>query len=266
MPQGKKKLLLVMDFDGTLAPIKSAPSKAALSNKTRNSLKKLAACPRIRLAVFSGRPLREIINLVSVKRVYYSGNHGIEIKGPGMSFCHPEADDKKTFIDAASAEAEKLFKPVKGTVIERKKFTLSLHYRMVSKTDMPAFRTAARHLKEFSRGFPVSWKKGKKVIEAVPDISWDKGKALSHLMKELGFPYPVVLGDDRTDEDMFKIVKKRGMGIRIGFRKSSSAAYYLEGQRRIDDFLGYIREKLSGAKRIKKDYAESQGTIQILYV
>ena len=241
-----------MDFDGTLAPIKSAPSKAALSNKTRNSLKKLAACPRIRLAVFSGRPLREIINLVSVKRVYYSGNHGIEIKGPGMSFCHPEADDKKTFIDAASAEAEKLFKPVKGTVIERKKFTLSLHYRMVSKTDMPAFRTAARHLKEFSRGFPVSWKRGKKVIEAVPDISWDKGKALSHLMKKLGYPYPVVIGDDRTDEDMFKIVQKRGLGVRIGFRKSSSAGYYLEDQRRIDDFLGYIREKFSGAKRIKK--------------
>ena len=61
---------------------------------------------------------------------------------------------------------------------------------------------------------------GRKVLEIRPTIKWDKGKALEFLLQSLGFAnsndvFPIYIGDDRTDEDAFKVLSRRGQGTGI---------------------------------------------------
>jgi trehalose 6-phosphate phosphatase len=77
---------------------------------------------------------------------------------------------------------------------------------------------------------------GRMVFEVRPTIKWDKGKALEFLLESLGFAdcadvLPVYIGDDRTDEDAFKVLRRRGQGVGIlvsKHPKDTSASYSLQ--------------------------------------
>src|SRR5207244_4259121 len=77
------EVLLGLDFDGTLAPIASSPDHVQLDPKVRETLRRLAVSPRCTLAIVSGRNRHELQTLVGVPDIYYAGNHGLEVSGPG---------------------------------------------------------------------------------------------------------------------------------------------------------------------------------------
>jgi trehalose 6-phosphate phosphatase len=88
---------------------------------------------------------------------------------------------------------------------------------------------AARHVDN------VRVTRGRKVLELRPKVDWDKGKALLHLLASLGLAgsedvLPVYVGDDRTDEDAFAVLRDgRGVGILVSsVPKSTAAAYTLQ--------------------------------------
>jgi trehalose 6-phosphate phosphatase len=92
---------------------------------------------------------------------------------------------------------------------------------------------------------------GKKVIEVRPAVNWDKGKAIRLLMKKYGKGgrnsglLPIYLGDDRTDEDGFRVIEKYGQGITILIGEScaeSSARYYLTSPLEVQRFLEILLE------------------------
>ena len=90
--------------------------------------------------------------------------------------------------------------------------------------------------------------KGKKVFEIKPSTEWNKGYAVLWLLERLATSHgekdilPIYIGDDATDEDAFKVLKKRGITIFVGRPKKSSADYFLNNTGEVIDFLKRIAD------------------------
>jgi trehalose-phosphatase len=90
---------------------------------------------------------------------------------------------------------------------------------------------------------------GKKVYELLPDIDWNKGKAVLWLLETLGLEgrsaLPIYIGDDRTDEDAFRALEKRGVGILVSEQPQVTAAnYWLNNPEEVERFLGELIGRL----------------------
>lgn len=229
---GKPFLFLFLDYDGTLTPIASGPSKAKLSPSVRSLLRELKAMRGIKVAIVSGRSLGNLKRYVRVPGLIYAGNHGFEVHGPGVSYIHPEALTQKRLFSKLTGYFRKALSGYQGFFIEHKTFSISIHYRHV--TSARLFRAARRVLLkklESLKHTPIALKGGKKVWEIRPTAQWHKGKTVLWLISHAGGaarrPFPVYMGDDVTDEDAFSAIRKNGIGIKvIGQGKGRSHAQY----------------------------------------
>ncbi|WVZ93047.1 hypothetical protein U9M48_039063 [Paspalum notatum var. saurae] len=125
-------------------------------------------------------------------------------------------------------------KCIPGAKVENNKFCVSVHFRCV---DEKSWGTLAEIVKSVLADYPkLKLTQGRMVFEVRPTIKWDKGKALEFLLDSLGFSdcthvLPVYIGDDRTDEDAFKVLRKRGHGVGIlvsKHPKDTSASFSLQ--------------------------------------
>ncbi|HRY30444.1 MAG TPA: trehalose-phosphatase [Elusimicrobiota bacterium] len=244
----RKKILLLLDFDGTLSPLVKNPNKAKLPRRLRTSLRELRDMPRVRVAIMSGRPLSYLKSEIGLRRVHYGSNHGLEITGPALSFRHSAAAAARPLLQRLARRVKRALRSVPGSHLEDKGLTLSLHYRAVPAPHRKAFFGILRRAKSRTAGLPLLWTSGRKVWELRPKLLWDKGKAGLHLVRRLGNPFPIVIGDDRTDEDMFASLRERGLAIRVGRGKGSAAEFYLRRQTDVLRFLNAVRRDLSARR------------------
>ena len=238
----KKTKLLILDFDGTLTAIAKTPSDVVLETRTREVLTQLSQLPFCKLAIVSGRALEDLTSFFHIKNIFYAGNHGLELKGKGVSL-PPRAKKAKKMEALVWLLGEKLkedFSKVPGIFIEDKNYTLSLHYRNIPREYYPFFKQEVDLFRKKYAEWPLIWKKGKKVWDVHPGVKWDKGDVALHLAKKFPEALPIVIGDDVTDEDMFKVLKHRGITIRVGGSKKSLADYYLKSSADVRNFLGVL--------------------------
>ncbi len=217
-----------LDYDGTLTPIVSRPELAVLSDDMRATLRDLAGVCTV--AIVSGRDRRDVENLVQIDSLVYAGSHGFDIVGPGgLDMQHQEGARHQPALQAAAEELELRVGDIEGALIERKKYAVAAHYRLVADEDLPAIEhavaeVAVRHPDLRRTG-------GKKVYELRPRIAWDKGKAVMWLLGALHLDAPDVLpfylGDDETDEDAFRALEKRGIGVLVSEAPGETHAHYL---------------------------------------
>lgn len=221
-----KEVVIFFDYDGTVTPIVSHPKDANLSEKMKNALIKLSN--QCTLAVISGRGLNDIKSRVGIKGIYYSGSHGYEIEGPSIKMEYQPALEFVETFDALEIELTKLLVDVEGALVERKKFSIALHYRNVAKSEVCLVEKAAD---EAIKKYPKLRKSyGKKVYELQPDLEWNKGKALEWLMQKLHIQKVgskvFYIGDDITDENAFSTIKTYGIGILVGAEARNTGAQY----------------------------------------
>jgi trehalose 6-phosphate phosphatase len=222
-------LLLLFDYDGTLAPIVARPDLAVLPLETRDLLTRLSSCDRYILGVVSGRSLADVRERVGVPDLVYAGNHGLEIEGPGVRFLHPQAEDLKNVINQVYEQLRRQIADYAGVIIEHKGLTLSVHYRLtpedLARQVDAAFRTV---VSTFQESAPIKITRGKKVLEVRPDVPWDKGKAIARLQET--FPQATLtmfFGDDLTDEDGFNVVQEAGgIAVFVGPARQPTRALY----------------------------------------
>jgi len=220
------RLLLMLDYDGTLAPIVNDPAAAWPLDQARAALAALAARrDRIDLAVISGRDLAELVRLLGLERgLYLVGVHGLELSDP---------DGRRELaagIEPALQELERVRRWLQerlpagcGLAVEDKRLAVALHYRNAD----PA--VAAPIVSDFERYLAhqgeLILKHGKKVAEAAPRGA-DKGAAVRRLVERLGGAgQPVYFGDDLTDEDAFRALAGRGVTVKVGGEGESAARY-----------------------------------------
>ncbi|WZZ37405.1 hypothetical protein YC2023_020806 [Brassica napus] len=211
-----KQIVMFLDYDGTLSPIVADPDRAFITSKMRRTVKKLAKS--FPTSIVTGRCIDKVYSFVKLAELYYAGSHGMDIKGPTKGFSrynkdkpsvlYQPAGDFLPMIDEVFKQLVEKTKSTPGAKVENNKFCLSVHFRCVDE----------------------------KVLEIGPMIKWDKGKALEFLLESLGFEnsndvFPIYIGDDRTDEDAFKLLQERGQGFGIlvsKFPKDTNASYSLQ--------------------------------------
>jgi len=221
-----KRPALFLDYGGTLASIRDRPEDARLSEDMRLILRSVARVAQV--VVVSGRNLDEVSELVGLRELTYAGNHGLEIRGPDLRLELPEGIDALDDLDRATADLTAALQPISGVRLTRKRFAIVVHYRQHTGGGSDA---VASVVKRVQAHFPrLHLTGGKAVIELLPNIDWDKGRAVRWLLSELGLDgpevLPIYLGDDVTDEDAFRAVRGRGLGILVSDRPEPSAALY----------------------------------------
>jgi len=221
-----KRPALFLDYGGTLASIRDRPEDARLSEDMRLILRSVARVAQV--VVVSGRDLDEVSALVGLQEITYAGSHGLEIRGPGLRLELPEGIDASDDLDRATVDLTAALKTIPGVRLTRKRFSIVVHYGRPAGGDPDLVESTVKRVQAH---FPhLHLTGGKAVIELLPDIDWDKGRAVRWLLSELGLEGPEVLpiyvGDDVTDEDAFRSVRGRGLGILVSERPQPSAALY----------------------------------------
>src|SRR6266487_863916 len=241
-----ERLAVFLDYDGTLAPIVSHPEDAWLSESMRQTLRSLAG--RVPVAILSGRDLDDVRGRVHVDGIVYAGSHGFDIAGGGG--LHRELGAPYLpVLDTAETELREALDEIPGAQLERKHFSVAAHYRNVNEND--AFRVALAVDAVAARHRELRKMDGKKVYELLPDIDWNKGKAVLWLLDTLGFERrnvrSIYIGDDSTDEDAFRALEKRGVAILVSEHPQVTAAnYWLRNPEEVELFLGQLIARLPG--------------------
>lgn len=220
------ELLLAFDYDGTLAPIVAERQRAEMRVSTARLLVRLARL--YPTAVVSGRSRADVVRRLAGAEVkHVIGNHGLE---PGT-----DLDLFADEIEAARRSLEVALRDSPGVEIEDKRYSLSLHYRRAHRR---ALALAAIERAVADLPHPMRLVPGKLVANVVPTRAPNKGDAVLALRAKEGVAAVIYVGDDVTDEDVFRLGEpERPISVRVGPSKSSAAEYYLADQREMDALL-----------------------------
>ncbi len=192
-----REAAIILDVDGTLAPIVARPEEASVPAETRELLAGLVERYGL-VACLSGRPGEDAARVVGVEGVRYVGEHGLELA--------PEADEwAERLADFAAA--------VDWPHEEGKRLSLAFHYRAAD--DVAAAERALTSVAEraLAEGLRPRW--GRRVLEIRPPVDGDKGTAVKQLVAEGGFRRALYAGDDTTDLDAFRGLIGLELAVRI---------------------------------------------------
>jgi trehalose-phosphatase len=237
-------LLFFLDYDGTLTPIASSPEQALCPVEVKRYLQRLRDLPEVYIAVISGRSLEDVREKVGVSGIIYIGNHGLEIE-------NPVGRHKKILSSARTKELQRItrnlhrsLKEIPGILFEEKGPILAVHYRKAPKKFVAQIPQVIEKELQQSRDH---WKtaSGKMVSEIRPNVDFHKGKAVEDVLRTFSYQglLPIYLGDDRTDEDAFRVLKDLGISVFIGPGRFPSAAdYFLRNPDEVQEFLSRCQE------------------------
>jgi trehalose 6-phosphate phosphatase len=243
-----KKVLLFLDYDGTLTPIAASPLQAVMSLENKELIEHLVKVPVFKVVIISGRMLANVKQMVGIEGVIYVGNHGWEIEGSSIHFESLIPVQFSSMMAKIKYELITQLSDIQGVFVEDKGVTLSVHYRLAGRDKEFLVRRIFEHIcMPYRRQNEIKIYEGKKVLELRPPIEWDKGKAALWLLRKHEVLYgrgnvlPVYIGDDSTDEDAFEALKDKGITALVGSPKRFSAAqYYLPQPQEVTELLKYM--------------------------
>ena len=242
-------LVLLLDVDGTIAPIAPTPAMAAVPPSTRLVLERLAELEGVTVALVSGRSAADAQRIAGVAGAWVIGNHGYELMTPrGDVTVDPRAAKFETAMAAAARQLSSV-NMIPGALLENKRWTLSAHYRNVTsgagEIESRARAVAADH------GLRVT--EGKKVVELRPPVDIDKGSAALDFLRSRGaLVHGSVLyaGDDRTDEDAFGALRPLACAVTIHVGPQDAARTHAEmtlsSPLELGELLGWLVKRRLG--------------------
>ena len=179
-----REVFLFLDYDGTLTPIVDTPDMAVLSTDMQDIVQSLSQ--KYKVAVVSGRATHDVRSKVLIDQIYYAGSHGFEIVHPNQDvMTHPDVQEVRATILEVYEQLLQELKHVSGALVEDVKYTISVHYRLVSDEDFPKIDNAVENI--LTKYPQLRKTSGKKVFELRPQINWHKGKAVEWILKDLNF-------------------------------------------------------------------------------
>lgn len=207
---GGTPCLVMLDVDGTLAPIVTRHDEATVPPATRRAVAELVRQPGVHVALVSGRGVTMAHRMVGVDGVWAVGNHGSETRHPdGRVEIDPGVASFEPAVAKVAATLGPLVAMVPGAVLENKTWTLTVHYRQADPGAVPRLRGA---IEELARRHDLRLTAGKMIFEIRPPVDVDKGTAVRALAERMGALAPgaslLFAGDDATDEDGFRVLRE----------------------------------------------------------
>jgi trehalose 6-phosphate phosphatase len=187
---------ILLDVDGTLAPIVARPELARVPEGTRGELARLARAYAL-VACVSGRPSAQAREIVGVDGVTYVGEHGLELD--------PESERWSNDIEQFLAEVD--------LPVERKRLSASFHFREAD--DPEAARAELERVADGARAAGLRPRWGRMVLEIRPPVDADKGTATRRLLEQHGLRRALYAGDDQTDLDAFRGLDGLELAVRV---------------------------------------------------
>ena len=237
-----RRTLFAFDFDGTLAPIGPDPDAIGIPVTIQKEMITLGGIAGV--AVITGRSRSDALQRLSILPRYLIGNHGAE----GLPGWESRTQEFIRTVKEWQDQLDELLPSEnrRGIFIENKGPTLSVHYRHAA--DSKASRVMI--LRAINRLVPqprlIS---GIYIENLLPKGAPDKGVALTHLMNQAGCPKGFFVGDDETDEDVFRLEHESIFTVRVGRKTGSLARFYLRNQqeiarllRKTNDILGQFTD------------------------
>ena len=236
------KALLAFDIDGTLAPIVEHPWDACVPERVQRDLANLAS--RATVAIITGRAISDARPMLGFAPRYLIGNHGAE-GVPGFERASAGfARVCRIWLDELSGDAER-WRAARGVALEDKTCSLSFHYRHARnrRRTLQVLEQRARRL------VPApTLLDGKCVLNLIPPGAPDKGEALAALLAGSRCDHALYVGDDASDEAVFRLRSPSVLTVRVGHDRASAADLYLRRQSEVPRF---VRELVRIATRRK---------------
>ncbi|MGZ3915901.1 MAG: bifunctional alpha,alpha-trehalose-phosphate synthase (UDP-forming)/trehalose-phosphatase [Flavisolibacter sp.] len=230
-----KKRCILLDYDGTLAPYQKIPSLATPSDELLQLLQQLTSDPLNEIVIISGRDAQTLDKWLGHLPLTLVAEHGASVK-----YKNEEWKDQITI----TTEWKEQIRPIMqlfvdrcaGSFIEEKKSTLAWHYRNThSELGFSRSRQLRNSLLQLITNTSLQVIDGNKVLE-VRMIGVDKGTTATNILGNLQPDFILCIGDDTTDEDMFRLLRETGYTVKIG-RGNTAAQYTILSQREVFPFL-----------------------------
>ncbi len=230
--------LFAFDLDGTLAPIAADPSLIMIAEEVRRGLIRLGQIAP--LAIITGRARADARAHLGFEPLFLVGNHGAEGLPDGAG-----RGDGYVRLCRDWEQQLRLLLPNDrhvGIIVENKGETLSIHYRNLPERE----RARGVILESIQRLTPLPrLVSGKFVENLLPQDAPNKGEALASIMRRSGCRRSLFVGDDETDEDVFRLRDDHVFGIRVGRDSASAARYFIHEQNEIGPLLAELIESLT---------------------
>src|SRR5919199_6739655 len=198
-----RKVAVLTDIDGTLAPIVPTPDKSEVSEELKGLLRQLSV-QYLLVAGISGRKTEDAFDLIGLADVVYFGNHGFEILRDGDVEVIPEALPYFEKVQELERLAREELAP-QGAYVEEKGITASIHYRNAPRE---VGERCVEFVKREGERLGLRITVGRGVVEARPPIKADKGTAVRTLVEQYHPDRAMFIGDDTTDLDAFRELEK----------------------------------------------------------
>ena len=228
-----QKTLYCFDFDGTLAPLKNEPNSVKLNKVTKQYLMEIQKYASI--AIISGRLKNDLKKLLNFKVNFLIGNHGLEGIHNNLSILEK---NHKRIAQKWFYEISKNSNPL-DFFIENKTYSITLHINKQNKNKGEKFSEKINKLIE-NLSPPPGIILGKRSINLLPSTFINKGFALKEIMLKNRFTHAFYIGDDITDEEVFKLKDNNILTICIKPNGNSRAKYYLNRQSNMNKLLKLI--------------------------
>lgn len=235
---------LFADFDGTVSEFTDVPAKAVIDGEARAALERLSHEKRVSVAVISGRSFSDVMARVGLP-IAYAGDHGLEIHAADFDFVVPAGEAVRLRLPAVCNRLRQDIRHIPGAFVEAKRLTASVHYRHVAPELVPSLRLAIYGSVDPAH-FEV--RDGHYVFEIRPCVEWSKGHAVQWILNRSGAipEQAICLGDDETDEDMFRRLPE-AVNVRVLHGANvHTSAHYCVRRPQVACFLNGIVDAVQG--------------------
>ena len=232
--QSSERRLIILDYDGTLSPFRKKPEDASPDAAILNVLKDLVADTRNNVVISSGRDHLTLEKWFGEMSISMAAEHGAYYKN--ASGWQHNLPDSKPWNNEITDILQLFVEKTPKSMIEEKETTLVWHYRNVD-----AWLASLREqqlinaLIEPCTRLGLQIMRGNKIVE-IKSPAHTKGSEAKRLMKMDNYDFIMAIGDDTTDEDMFKALPETAYTIKIG-KMSQVARYNLRSQSKTLPFL-----------------------------
>jgi trehalose 6-phosphate phosphatase len=238
-------LILLTDFDGTVAEFHPNPAAPMLTDVRREWLRDIAAQPLTFVGIVSGRRVADLRRRAPLPlHAYYAGLHGMEVEIDGRRWQHPDLERARAAVQELVPRLELVVDQFRGAILEDKAVSLAVHVRAVAYSERAeALALADAWAEPWIAAGRLRRLAGTLVVEYLPNVACHKGDAVVWIARDVAAktgatPSVVFLGDDLTDEDAFRAIE-RGLGVLVGSRPTA-ATHQLDGIADVDTLLRWL--------------------------